>query len=431
MNYLLKNGYVVSPANNLEGVFDILVENDKISLVEKNIQIDDERFMKDIIDLSGLTVFPGFVDAHCHLRTPGYEYKEDMETGTRSAAKGGFTSIACMPNTNPAADSETVIEYILNKAKEYAIVNVYPIGSITKSLSGKELSEIGELKFAGAVAISDDGNPVENAAVMMKALQYASMFDISVISHCEERSLSDGYMNEGYVATINGLKGIPSPCEEIMVAREIILSQYLDIPVHLAHISSAASVQLIREAKKRGVKITCETAPHYFALNEEALLEFDTNAKMNPPLKTEADRLAIIEGLKDGTIDMIATDHAPHHRDEKNVEFQNALNGIVGFETAIPLAIDILHHKNKMSLKRIAELMSRNPSTLLSINKGIIERGRVADLTVVALDEEITVDVSLFESKSKNSPFDGYKLKGALKYTIVNGDIIVRDGILI
>lgn len=431
MNYLLKNGYVVSPANNLEGVFDILIENDRISMVENNIGIDDDKFIKDIIDLSGMTVFPGFVDCHCHLRTPGYEYKEDMETGTRAAAKGGFTSIACMANTNPVADNEAVIEFILNKAKELALVNVYPVGSITKGLKGKELSEIGELKFAGAVAVSDDGNPVTDAAVMMKAMQYASMFDISVISHCEELSLSDGYMNEGYISTINGLKGIPSPSEEIMVAREIILSEYLDLPIHLAHISSAVSVQLIREAKRRGVKVTCETAPHYFALNEEALLDFDTNAKMNPPLKTEADRLAIIEGLKDGTIDIIATDHAPHHKDEKNVEFQNALNGIIGFETAIPLAVDILYHKNNISLKRIAELLSRNPSVLLSINKGIIERGRVADLTIVDINEEITVDISKFESKSKNSPFDGCKLKGAVKYTIVNGDFILRDGILI
>ncbi len=431
MNYLIKNGYVLSPGSNLKGKYDIVIEDDRIKLIEEEIVIHSEKDYDDIIDASGLYIFPGFVDAHCHLRTPGYEYKEDIETGTRAAAKGGFTSIACMPNTDPVADNSTVIEYIINRSREDGCVNVFPIGAITKGLLGKELSEIGELKFAGAVGISDDGNPVEDPGIMMKAMQYASMFDISVISHCEERSLSDGCMNEGLTSTMTGLKGIPCACEEIMVARELVLSQYLNLPVHIAHVSSALSVQLIREAKKRGVRVTCETCPHYFALTEEALEDFDTNAKVNPPLKTEADRIAIIEGLRDGTIDMIVTDHAPHHKDEKNVEFQLAANGIDGFETAVALTIDILFHQNHVPLYRIAELMSKNPSVLLSINKGVIEVGNTADLTIVDTKAEKVIDVSLFESKSKNSPFNGKKLKGTVLYTIVGGKMIVRNGILV
>lgn len=431
MRYLLKGGYVISPANNLEGKNDLVINKTKIEQINANIEETSEVTFDDVIDISGLTVFPGFVDCHCHLRTPGFEYMEDIESGTRSAAKGGFTSIACMPNTNPVIDNETVVEYIMNKAKEDGYVNVFPIGAITKGLLGKELAEIGELKFAGVVAISDDGNPVSNPDIMMKAMQYASMFDISVISHCEEGALSDGYMNEGYISTMTGLKGIPSAAEEIGVARDLIISQYLNLPIHIAHVSSALSVQLIREAKKRGVRITCETCPHYFTLTEDALLEFDTNAKVNPPLKTETDRLAIIEGIKDKTIDIIATDHAPHHKDQKNTEFQNAANGLVGFETAVPLTIDILHHKFDISLSRIAELMSKNPSSLLSINKGIIDVGNVADLSIIDIDKEVKIDVSKFESKSKNSPFDGMELKGSLGYTIVNGKIIVNKGILL
>jgi dihydroorotase len=429
--YIIKSGHIVSPVNHIDGIYDIKIEDAKITAVEKNMDISDEKSFDDIIYADGLTIFPGLVDCHCHLRVPGFEYKEDLETGTRSAAKGGFTSVACMPNTDPVADNSAVIEYIINKAKEDACVNVFPIGAITKGLEGKELSEIGELKFSGAVAISDDGNPVRNPDIMMKALQYASMFDISVISHCEEKSLSEGYMNDGYVSTVTGLKGIPSASEEIMAARDLILSQYLDLPVHITHVSSALTVQLIREAKKRGVRVTCDTCPHYFALTEEALIDYDTNAKVSPPLKTEKDRIAVIEGIKDGTVDIIATDHAPHHKDEKNVEFQQASNGMVGFETAVPLVIEILHHQNKIPLIRIAELMSKNPSALLSLNKGIIDVGSAADLTAVDIGRKETVNVGRFESKSKNSPFNGYVLRGSVRHTIVNGKMIIRDGMFV
>ena len=314
MKRLIKNGHIIDVKTGIDGIFDLLVENGKIVHIEKDM--DPEGC--EIIDAEGKYVLPGLVDAHCHLRDPGFEYKEDIVSGTRSAAKGGFTSVACMPNTIPVIDSEAVVKYILKKAKKEGYVNVYPIGAISKGLKGEELAEIGELKFAGAVAVSDDGKPVRNPALMKKAMQYASMFDIAVISHCEDTDLAeDGVMNEGYTSTVLGLRGVPAAAEETMVARELILSEYLGIPIHIAHVSTALSVELIRNAKKRGVKVTCETCPHYFSLTEEACMGYDTNAKVNPPLRTALDVEAIIRGIVDDTTDIIATDHAPHHIDEK------------------------------------------------------------------------------------------------------------------
>ncbi|AUG57718.1 MAG TPA: dihydroorotase [Ruminiclostridium sp.] len=428
MKILIKGGHVVDAKMNLDKVADILIEDGKIAEIGENIEFSGG----DIIYAEGKYVFPGFVDAHCHLRDPGYEYKEDIESGTRSAAVGGFTSVACMPNTNPVIDNQSVIKYIINKSKQEGMVNVYPIGAISKGLEGKELSEIGELKFAGAVALSDDGKPLEDASLMKKAMEYSSMFDITIISHCEEPSLSaEGVMNEGYQSTILGLKGIPSAAEEIMVARDIILSEYTKVPVHIAHVSTELSVELIRHAKKRGVKVTCETCPHYFVLTDEACSDFNTFAKVNPPLRTKKDVDAIIEGLKDGTIDIIATDHAPHHIDEKNVEFNIAANGISGFETAIPLAITYLVKPGHLTLKQLVEKMCVNPSNLLGLSKGTLEVGSSADITIVDLDEEFLVDVQKFKSKGKNSPFDGYKLSGRVYYTIVNGKILVREKVLL
>lgn len=424
MNLLIKNGRVVDARTGRNGIFDILVEEGRIADIAENI----EAVNCDLIDASGRTVLPGLVDAHCHLRDPGLEYKEDIESGTRSAAAGGFTSIACMPNTSPVADNEAVIKYILNKAKQEGVVNVFPIGAISKGQKGEELAEIGELKFAGAVAVSDDGRPVKNPSLMKKALQYASMFDITVISHCEDLDLAEeGVMNEGTQSTISGLKGIPSAAEEIMVARELILSEYTKVPVHIAHVSTALSVQLIRDAKRRGVKVTCETCPHYFSLTEAACDGFNTLAKVNPPLRTENDRLAIIEGLRDDTIDIIATDHAPHHPDEKNVEFNLAANGMVGFETALPLAVTYLVRPGILSMEKLVEKLCVNPSHILGLNKGVLDIGRTADITIIDPDEEYTVDVGAFSSKSKNSPFGGMKLFGTVCYTIVDGHVAVRE----
>ena len=428
MRVLIKNGHVVDAKTGRNGIFDILIENGKITDIGNDFEVTN----CDLVDATGQYVVPGLVDAHCHLREPGFEYKEDIESGTRSAAKGGFTSIACMPNTNPVADSEAVIKYIINKAKSDGLVNVFPIGAITKGQKGEELAEIGELKFAGAVALSDDGKPVKSSSLMKKALQYASMFDITVISHCEDVDLADeGVMNEGYQSTIMGLKGIPSAAEETMVARDLILAEYTKVPVHIAHVSTAVSVELIRNAKNRGVKVTCETCPHYFSLTEEACTDFNTLAKINPPLRTHVDVKAIIEGLRDDTIDIIATDHAPHHKDEKNVEFTIAANGIVGFETAVSLAVTHLVKPGILTLDKLVQKMCVNPSEILSINKGVLDVGRVADITIIDVNEEVTVDIEKFSSKSKNSPFNGYRLFGAVTYTIVDGKIVVREKVLL
>ena len=427
MKILIKNGHLVDAKLKINGIYDLLIEDGKIKDIGQGFELNNG----DVIDADGKYVFPGFVDAHCHLRDPGFEYKEDIESGTRSAAKGGFTSIACMPNTKPVIDSEALVKYIINKAKQEGVVNVFPIGTISKELKGEELSEIGELKFAGAVAISDDGKPVKSASLMKKALQYAATFDMTVISHSEEMDLvEDGVMNEGYQSTILGLKGIPSAAEEIMVSRDLILAEYTRTPIHLAHISTELSVDLIRNAKRRGVKVTCETCPHYFSLTEEACENFNTNAKMNPPLRTKKDVEAVIMGLKDGTIDIIATDHAPHHQDEKNIEFNVASNGIVGFETALPLAITYLVNPGFLTIEQLVEKMCVNPSKILGLNKGTLEIGKPADIVIIDAQEEAVIDIHKFESKSKNSPYHGFILSGVVYYTIVNGKVIVREKIL-
>ncbi len=428
MKLLIKNGRIFDGKSATHRVTDILIEDGIVVEIENEI----DSTGCEIIDAKEMYVLPGLVDAHCHLRDPGFEYKEDIESGTRSAAKGGFTSIACMPNTNPVLDNEAMIMYILNKAKTDGIVNVYPIGAVSKGLKGEELSEIGEIKFAGAVALSDDGKPVNNSALMKKAMQYASMFDITIISHCEDLDLVDeGLMNEGYYSSILGLKGNPAPAEEVMIARDLILAEYTKANVHIAHVSTELGVDLIRNAKRRGVNVTAETCPHYFALTEKACEGFNTNAKVNPPLRTQKDVEAIIEGLKDGTIDIISTDHAPHHLDEKNVEFKLAANGMVGFETAFPLAITYLVKPGHLTIEELVKKMCVNPSKMLGLNKGTIELGKSADILIFDINEQYTVDISTFESKSKNSPFNGFKLYGQPQYTIVGGNPIVREKVLL
>ena len=428
MKLLIKGGHLVDAHTKRDGMHDILVEDGKITEIGKNI----EAVNCDIIDAGGLHVLPGLVDMHCHLRDPGYEYKEDISSGTESAAMGGFTSIACMPNTDPVIDNESVVSYILNKSKQEGVVNVYPIGAITKGQKGEELAEIGDLKFAGAVAVSDDGKCVRNSSLMKKAMMYASMFDISVISHCEDADLADeGVMNEGYQSTVMGLKGSPSAAEAVMVARDLILAEYTGLPIHIAHVSCGLSVSLIRDAKKRGVKVTAETCPHYFALTDEACAGFNTLAKVNPPLRTEKDVRAVIEGLMDGTIDVIATDHAPHHADDKNVEFNLAASGMSGFETAFALVVTYLVKPGYLTMHDVVQKMCVNPSKVLGLNKGVLEAGRTADITIVNLEEEQIVNVDAFKSKGKNSPFNGIKLNGSVYYTIVNGRTVVREKVLL
>jgi len=426
MKILIKGGRVVDPKNDFDKVADVLVDNGVISEIGENINANGDV---TVIDAEGKIVSPGLVDMHSHLRDPGQEYKEDIESGTRSAAMGGITSIACMPNTKPVTDSESIVTYIKTKAKEVGHVNVYPIGSISKGLEGKELAEIGELKNAGAVAISDDGRPVVESGLMRRALEYAKMFDIAVISHCEDLGLADGgQMNEGFMATYLGLKGITRAAEEVMVSRDILIAEATHTAIHIAHVSTRGSVELVRQAKKRGVNVTCETCPHYFTLTENAVDGFNTNAKMNPPLRTSDDVEAIKEGLKDGTIDCIVTDHAPHHIDEKNCEFALALNGIVGFETSLGLGLQYLVKSGVLTLNELIEKMAVNPSRILRINKGSLSIDADADITIFDPSKEWTVDISKFQSKSKNSPFDGFTLCGKPEYVIVGGKIVVSNG---
>jgi dihydroorotase len=360
---------------------------------------------------------------HVHLRDPGLEYKEDIVSGTKAAVAGGFTSVACMPNTKPAIDSKAIASYIISKAKAEGFCNVFPVGCITQGMGGERMAEMGELKEAGCVAVSDDGKPVKNSELMRRALQYAAGIGIRVISHAEDLELvGEGTMNEGFTATELGLKGIPRVAEDIATSREILLAEYTGTPVHIAHVSTAGSVRMIREAKARGVQVTCETAPHYFTLTDDAVRGYNTNAKMNPPLREAADVAAIKAGLKDGTIDAIATDHAPHHLDEKDVEFNEALNGIVGLETSLPLSLKLVG-EGVLTLQGLVEKMAVNPSKILGISRGTLVTGAVADVTVIDPNIAWTVEAEKLASKSKNSPFLGWKLQGGARCTIVGGAI--------
>ncbi len=375
-----------------------------------------------------MLVVPGLVDMHVHLREPGFTSKETIETGTMAAAVGGFTSVCCMPNTNPVTDSVQAIEYINRVAKTDARVNVYIIGAISLGSKGEVLSPIGALKFAGAVGISDDGRPVANPLLMKRALQYASGFDMAVISHCEDLTLvNGGDINEGATATRYGLKGIDNASEEVMVARDIILAENTNTSVHIAHISTAGSVRLIRDAKSRGVKVTCETCPHYFTLTDEACADYNTNAKVNPPLRSHADKAAIIEGIIDGTIDVIATDHAPHAHDDKACEFDKAANGISGLETALSLCLTHLIKPGHISIQKLIYMMTAAPSRILGLNKGELAIGKTADITVIDPNKQYTITAARFKSKGKNTPFDGHTVTGKAIHTIVNGAFALKN----
>jgi len=422
---LIKGGRLIDPAGGRDGISDVLIEEGKIAAIGEKISGKGA----EVIEAKGKIVVPGLVDMHVHLREPGREDEETVLTGTRAAARGGFTSVACMPNTNPVVDNQGTVKFIYSQAANAGMASVFPIGSITKGLRGEELAEIGELKEAGVVAISDDGKPVENPEVMRRALEYAKMFDLAVISHCEDKNLQgEGVMHEGCFSTLLGLSGIPAVAEEVMVARDLGLVELSGGHLHIAHVSTAGSVEMIRQAKLRGVKITCETAPHYFSLTDEAVKDFDTNTKMNPPLRTGKDVEAIKEGLKDGTIDVIATDHAPHTGVEKEVEYNLAPFGITGLETALPLIITKLVKEDILTLSQAIAKVSLNPAKILRVDKGTLAVGADADITVIDFDKEITVNADEFESRSKNSPFVGWKLKGVAAMTVVGGRVVMRCG---
>ncbi|HYA87935.1 MAG TPA: dihydroorotase [Nitrospirota bacterium] len=418
MGILLKNGKIIDPANKVDEKLDILISDGKIAKVGKPGSITTNGFK--VIDAANKLVVPGLIDMHVHLREPGYEYKETIATGTASAKAGGFTSVCCMPNTNPVNDNRSVTEFILSQARD-AAARVYPIGAITKGSKGEELADMGELHSAGCIAISDDGKPVMNASIMRRALEYSKIFDMLVISHCEDITLAaKGVMNEGVVSTELGLRGIPRAAEDVMTSRDISLAELTGARLHIAHVSTAGSVRMIRDAKSRGVKVTAETCPHYFSLTEEAVRGYNTLAKMNPPLRTADDVAAIKQGLKDGTIDVISTDHAPHATDEKFGEFDYAAFGIVGLETALGLTLKLVD-EGVLTLSETISKLSVNPAKILMIDKGSLSAGYDADITIIDHSEDWVVDSSQFKSKSKNMPFNGWKLKGKAIQTIVGG----------
>lgn len=417
MKTLIKSGRVIDPANNIDEKLDILIVDGKIAELAANIDAGDA----EIINAAGLLVTPGLVDMHVHLRDPGLEYKEDIISGTRAAAVGGVTSVACMPNTSPVNDNLAVTKYIISKAQEQGSANVYPIGCITKGLKGEILAEMGELKEGGCVAFSDDGLPVKDGEMMRRALEYANTFGAPIISHAEDLSLvSGGSMNEGPVSTELGLKGIPWVAEDAMTARDIMLAEFTGTHLHIAHVSTKGSVELVRSAKGRGVRVTCEATPHHFTLTDDAVRGYDTNAKMNPPLRTQEDVAAVCTGLADGTIDAIATDHAPHHIDEKNVEFAIAMNGIIGLETLLPLTLRLVGDK-VLSLTQAIALMTCRPAGILGIDRGTLLVGAVADVTLINPNKEWTLNQDKLQSKSKNTPFAGQKLKGYAVKTLLGG----------
>ena len=422
MKKLLKGGRLIDPANGLDGAYDVLIDGDRVAAVGRDLPVDGVTV---VTIPAGYLLCPGFIDMHVHLREPGQEHKETVATGTASAVAGGFTAVACMPNTAPVNDNANVTGLILSKAAAANLARVYPIGAVSKGSAGSLLADIAELRQAGCVAITDDGHPVSTAILMRRALEYASMFDMPVIEHCEDPTLKgDGVAHEGFHASRLGLRGIPGACEALGVERGVLLSELTGSAFHVAHMSARQSLRAVRKGKDSGVRVTCEVAPHHFTLTDESLgtpIPYDTNTKMNPPLREAADRDAMIEGLRDGSIDVIATDHAPHHLDEKRVEFDRAPFGIVGLETAVPLAFDRLVHAGVIGVARLVELMSVNPARILRIAGGSLKAGAVADVTIVAPDLEVAIDAAKLRSRSKNTPFDGWRLRGGVAGTIVGG----------
>ena len=425
MKWLLKGGHVVDPANGRNGVFDVLVDGNRIARVGRDLKVDADSSLRVVEIPSGLIVCPGLIDIHVHLREPGQEHKETVATGTAAAVAGGFTAVACMPNTNPVIDNAGVAEYVLKKAAEANLARVYPIGAVSRGQQGEQLADIAELKGAGCVAITDDGKPVATALLMRRALEYAGMFNMPVIEHCEEQTLKgEGVAHEGFHASNLGLRGIPGEAESIMALRDISLAGLTGSAVHIAHMSARQTLQAVQFGKSRGVRVTCEVTPHHFVLTDEMLaapVAYDTNVKMNPPLRETADRDAILGGLADGSIDVIATDHAPHHYDEKRVEFDQAPFGITGLETAVSLCFDRLVHAGVISVTRMIELLSVNPARVINVPGGSLSEGAPADISILAPDLAVVVDVARMRSKSKNTPFGGWTLRGGVAATMVGG----------
>lgn len=422
MNRLLvKNGRVVDPSSGLDAPRDVLVEDGRIKAIEPRLEAGDaEEF-----DAAGCIVAPGFIDIHVHLREPGIEHAETIETGARAAAAGGFTSVCCMPNTIPVNDSPTVTSFIVERARRYAIVNVFPIGAITRESQGEQLAEIGAMKSAGIVAISDDGLPVMNSRVMRRAMQYAGSFGLTVIDHCEDINLSKrGDINEGEQAVRLGLRGIPGCSEDVMVARDIILAENTGARAHIAHISTRNSIEMVRQARRLGIPVTCEVTPHHFSLSDASISNYDSNYKMKPPLRRDIDREAAIAGIVDGVIDAIATDHAPHTGNVKMQEFERCPFGITGLETALGLALEKLVHSGKISVMRMVELFTTGPAEVIGLDRGALAVGTPGDITVFSLDREWSFDVNQSQSKSKNSPFDGHVFRGGPVATIVAGKLV-------
>ena len=428
MKTLLKGGRVVDPANGLDGRFDVLIDGERIAQVGRDLPAEGARTIT--VDDS-LVVCPGFIDMHVHLREPGQEHKETVASGTAAAVAGGFTAVACMPNTSPVNDSANVTALIVAKATEAGLARVYPIGAVSKASKGELLADIAELRAAGCVAITDDGKPVATALLLRRALEYAGMFDMPVIEHCEDESLKgDGVAHEGFYAASLGLRGIPAACEALGVERGVLLSELTGSAFHVAHMSVRASLRAVAKGKAAGVRVTCEVAPHHFTLTDESLVRpvpYDTNVKMNPPLREAADRDAMLAGIADGTVDVIATDHAPHHYDEKKVEFDRAPFGIVGLETAIALSLDRLVHAGLIRLPRLVELMSVNPARILRVTGGTLSAGAPADITVLAPDLPVRVEARSMRSRSKNTPFDGWELRGGVAATIVAGRMVYTN----
>ncbi|HRW13549.1 MAG TPA: dihydroorotase [Syntrophomonas sp.] len=428
MKLLIKGGRVIDPANEINDVLDVLIEDGRIKTVDRNIKAADA----ETIDATGKLVCPGFIDMHVHLREPGFEYKEDIASGTRAAAAGGFTTVCCMPNTDPVIDNAAVASFVRERARKSGVVNVLPIGTISKGQEGKELSEMAELMEAGCVAVSDDGRPVLDSGLMRYAMQYATMFDLPLLSHCEETSLSaDGQMHEGYYSTIYGLKGIPAAAEEVMVARDIILAEATGARVHICHVSTAGSIELIRTAQDRGVQVTCEVTPHHLLLTDEVVGGYDADTKVSPPLRSLNDVIALRDGILDGVVDCIATDHAPHHRESKDCEFNLAANGISGLETAVALIMDQLVIPGIIDEETMVRLFTIGPADILGLTKGTLEAGADADVTIIDPQLSQTVDPEKFYSKGKNTPFKGMSLRGWPCMTIVQGKVVCRDGIIV
>jgi dihydroorotase len=428
MKLLLKGGRVVDPATARDGELDVLIDNGVVVRVGRGLPVDGA----EVVELKpGWIVAPGLIDLHVHFREPGQEHKETIASGAAAAVAGGFTAVACMPNTDPINDHAGITQFILKKASEANLARIYPIGAVSIGSRGDQLAELGEQKAAGCVAFSDDGRPVATALLMRRALEYAGMLGVPIVDHCEDQSLKgDGVAHEGYHASALGLRGIPGVAESLMVERDISLAELTGAHVHICHMSARQSLRAVRAGKERGIRVTCEVAPHHFTLTDEALgvpIPYDTNTKMNPPLRESADRDAMVQGIVDGSVDVIATDHAPHHYDEKNVEFDRAPFGIVGLETAVPLTFDRLVHPGLIRLSRMIELMSVNPARILRIPGGTLSVGAPADITILAPDLKTRIEASRLRSRSKNTPFDGWELRGGVAATFVGGRAVYTN----